>query len=154
MRAWPRLFLCAAACLALLTGFGWAFARWQGAAMADWDLSAAARSLLAEQRRDARLTARDAVSVRCVNGKRDVTAALLAGRLTLREAVAKFRLLDEEARADRGDPPRPSAGDEAVLQNVMNWVSVAAAGRPNEAAIRARLAAERDAILHAAPNGL
>jgi hypothetical protein len=154
MRALPRLFLCAVACLALLVGFGWAFACCQGAALADWNLTAAGGSLLAEQRREAQLKERDAVSLRCVKGKKDVTAALVADRLTLREAVARFRLLDEDARADRGDPPIPTAGDEAVLQNVMKWAIVAAAGQPDEAAVQSRLEAERDTILHGAPAGL
>jgi hypothetical protein len=100
------------------------------------------------------LKERDVASLRRIRAKKDVTDALVDDRLSLREAAAKFRQIDDEERADAGNLAPTTAGDEAVLQNVMNWATVAATGRPNEAAVRARLNGERDAILHAAPNGL
>jgi hypothetical protein len=61
--------------------------------------------------------------------KQHVVRELVAGRLTLSQAAARFRAIDVELPLTRG-PPRPAAGageDERVCRNVMaravDWVA-------------------------------
>jgi hypothetical protein len=144
MRALPRLSLCLAACVALLAGFGYAFARWGGVSLGDWDLSAVGRVLLTETRREQDLQARDADCLRRLAAKHEVTEALLAGRLSLRRAAELFRQIDEDAG---GAVAAGTDGDDAAYDNVLAWAETALSDRPGSADELARLRAERSAAL-------
>jgi hypothetical protein len=144
MRTCRRLFLFAVACVALLAGFACAFARWGGASFQAWDLPEAGRELLTETRRQQDLQEKDAAALRRLEGKRDVTNALLAGRLSLRRAVELFRQIDEDnpGAADA----QATADDSSVYDNVLTWAAAALTDKPDGSAVLARLEAERRMI--------
>jgi hypothetical protein len=144
MRALPRLSLSLAACVGLVAGFGYAFARWGGVALGDWDLPEAGRTLLAETRREQDLQARDADCLRRLAAKHEVIDALLAGRLSLRRAAELFRQIDEDAG---GAAAAGTDGDDAAYDNVLAWAENALPDRPGCADELARLREERSAAL-------
>jgi hypothetical protein len=123
----------------LLTGLG----------LASGGLSARQRRLDEDRRRGEELDRRLEVSLRRVHGKEAVVAALLAGRLTLPQAAALFRDLDETL-PDPSVPRRLAAGGpadgERLCRQVLTWAGGRAPeGRtaPGQAAdVVARLEAE------------
>jgi hypothetical protein len=119
----------ASACLAL--------ARWAAV-----DLAA----VLREGRREGVMYRRLAVSHRVIEDKTAVANDLIAGRVTLREAVARFRELNALVEGDGQDgvaPFRVARGEEAVWWNVLVWVRAELMHRPRrDAAVLDRLKAE------------
>ena len=90
-----RLPLFALVCVALLAGFAVAFASWWGEAGGAWDVLGLGRRLVFEGRRQQELEAHDRAVVACLHGKYRVTEEVLAGRLTVEEAVEHFRRLED-----------------------------------------------------------
>src|SRR5579884_3263284 len=82
------------------------------------DLAALAR----EQARGERLARRSQALVERNQGKRRVTALLLAGRLTLAQAAEEFRRLNEQLRADGCDSDLDDLAEESLCRNALLWV--------------------------------
>jgi hypothetical protein len=104
-----------------------------------------AEFLLELSRRET-LEQHDEVIQRVSAGKHQVTAEVLAGRLTLREAAERFRqldaLLDDRAGEARGLAPRARTEEERC-RYVLHWVASAGPEEPARAAsVVARLEEE------------
>jgi hypothetical protein len=92
--------------------------------------------LLREGYRDEALEQRLVVVRQVSAGKREVTAEVLAGRLTLREAAERFRQLN--ALLDNGTAPRAGTEEERCLY-VIYWAQGELPEQPGGAAVLARL---------------
>jgi hypothetical protein len=90
----------------------------------------------------------------CAEAKSKVIAHLVAGRMSLAEAVEKFRLLNHELECVRPQScrfPLPRT-DEQNAQNVLNWVSAELSRAPQRTAVLHRLEEERDRLFGHDPN--
>jgi hypothetical protein len=139
MNSLPRLVLCALAGTVLFFAGSSGLALRPGRA----DLVAALRRVAEEFRRGEELDAREELALRSFRGKQAVTRELLAGRLTVGEAVEQFRaltrindgLMKELLAAYPG-----STEDEALCQSLLAWVRSQTRGDPGRrAALVARL---------------
>ncbi len=83
--------------------------------------------------------------IRCSEEKARVTELLLAGKLTLPQAIEEFRRLNEHLEevcpASTHFPNFHS--DEALLESVLSWATSLAAFRPDQTAVLHRLEQER-----------
>jgi hypothetical protein len=110
-----------------LTGF--VVVPWLGGpALFAVDGQAPGHEMWQEQRRGEALDKRHAAVGRCLAGKAEVTEEVVAGRLSLAEAIDRFRQLealrDEGPDEAPGTPSRLAAdGDEKIAQNVLSWAS-------------------------------
>jgi len=133
-----RLFplaLCAVACVTLLAAFASASASWWGDS-AQWDLTDLVHQLAEETRRGESLASRTGVTRRCIEGKREVTLEVIAGRLTLPEAAGRFRELQEmrdEVDEDSRVPGPGHRDEEALCLNVIVWVAAELNNNPPQA---------------------
>jgi hypothetical protein len=110
------------------------------------DLPALYRRLEESHRRREELDHRREVLLRRIAAKEQVVAELVAGRLTLLQAAARFRDLKEEP-PDMADPPGYPCGcseGERLCREVMAWADGWLAERAPQraAAVAARLEAE------------
>jgi hypothetical protein len=152
MRAIARLLFFAVATVALFLGGAWALARWQHGIVAGLDLPGAGHDLMTAFHEGETLEAQARVTHERLMGKNEVVAALLDGRLSLREAGDQFRVLSaEKAEGEAG----PEAGaspeelsDEAVYANLLQWVNASASGKPAWHARADQLRAEAASLLH------
>jgi hypothetical protein len=142
MNSLPRLVLYALTAAVLFFAVGSGLASRLGRP----DVVEALRGILTEVRRAEELNAREEVSFRSFRGKQAVTRELVAGRLTLAEAVEQFRDL---TRAHEGAMKEllaaypTSTEDEAVCQSLLTWVRTETRRDPcRRAALLARLEAE------------
>lgn len=128
----PRLFLCA------LTGAALFFAVSSGLAPRPGhpDTVTALRGVMEEFPRGEVLEACGEDCARRYRRKQGVVNELIAGRLTLREAVARFRELNAAV------PFRAVTGEEDLWRNVYFWVKMDLRGEPGSAAVLPRLRAE------------
>jgi hypothetical protein len=101
-------------------------------------------TLAREAGREEELARRLADAQRFSRGKHRMTAGLIAGRVTLRQAAERFQELDALLRSGEGDPPPVPTGKEAVWRRVLVWVGNELYPRrdPEAAAVLARLRAE------------
>jgi hypothetical protein len=118
----------------------WQVARGCGLALPDLGL-ADLRSLLAENRRREALMTRYEALLESSQGKRCVVLEVIDKGMTLRQATAQFRLLNESSgettacvQLMTGSPTE----DEALARSVLAWV---------RAELRERPAEQRDAVL-------
>jgi hypothetical protein len=142
MNSLPRLVLCALTGAVLLLAFGTALGLGPGGS----DPAEVFRRVVYELRRGEHLEAQAAVAIRCEEGKREVVRRILAGRLTLVEAVEEFRALgrmNEDGLKELLAAFPGSSEDEALCRSVIFWVAHAAADDPaRRADLVARLKAE------------
>jgi hypothetical protein len=124
MPSWLRLPLFTLVCVALLAGFGFAFASWWGEAGGTWDTAGLGRQLVSEGRRLQELEARDRVVIRCLEGKDQVVKEVLAGRLTEAEAAEHFGRLEEARDKALGQPPQATGPEREarMYRCVRLWV--------------------------------
>lgn len=98
-----------------------------GPALFAVDGAAPGQGLWQEQTRAEALEKRDAAVRRRLAGKAEVTAEVVAGRLSLAEAIDRFRRLealrDEGPDGVPGTPSRPALDDDEIAQNVLRWAS-------------------------------
>jgi hypothetical protein len=154
MRSLSRFALATSLPLVLLTGIAYAHPTLvTGFVPGWWDESAAGPSLRDEKRREDELVRRDEVVVRRVAAKRRIIDEVVAGRLTLLEAAAWFRHLNN------CDGPRPQAEalwgpqgrteGERMCRQVLSWVrsDLQACPESQYRAVYGRLEAELEAEL-------
>jgi hypothetical protein len=137
----PRLWFFAFASAGLVALGAHALEWWGGRADA-WE---AARELLRELRRSEALDVREDTARRYNDGKRAVTAEVIAGRLSLAEAAERFGQLGDlfEGNAMLIGAYRAPAGEQELARNVLTWVAAAPADSSSRrAALLARLLAE------------
>jgi hypothetical protein len=146
-----RLLLAGAACAV----GGWAAWLAAGRVAGQADGGASAREWVEELARRQRLEAKRVALQRRNEAKEQVAGEVLAGRLSLAEAVARYRALNAES-----PDYRPGAGryyprmsmEELLCREVLDYVEVALRGQPGRAeAVRSRL--ERDLRDHLARPG-
>jgi len=124
MKNLTRLFAVALGCVVLVVGFVMAFATWWGGS-SSLNIREVGQTLALEvQRRDA-LEQRDEAVLRCTRGKLKVTKALIAGQISLPDAVDQFREL--QSAIPESDPRfvgnfRGPRNDEELYRNVLVWV--------------------------------
>jgi hypothetical protein len=102
------------------------------------------RELLRERRREEVLERRQRLLELSNKAKSGVAAEVIAGRVTLAEAVRSFRDIDN-ARDDGGDvlgPLRRPATEEGVYLSVLSWVEAELRGDPRAATVLAPLKEE------------
>jgi hypothetical protein len=119
-----------------------------GPALFGGDFGDVYRLLIAEQARSDALETRVDAALRSIHAKEEISAELIAGRMTLAEAADRFERLAERFDDSPGELPaeyRAAAGDRAaVYAEVIGWVKVSLQGRPREQAeVVARLERER-----------
>jgi hypothetical protein len=137
----PRLWFFAFASVGLVALGAHALAWWGGRANA-WG---AARELLWELRRSEALGVREDKSRRYNEGKKAITAEVVAGRLSLAEAAERFGQL---ADLFEGDPAllgayRAPDGERELARNVITWAVAAPPDNSSRrAAVLAHLLAE------------
>jgi hypothetical protein len=154
MRALPRLVSCAAG-VALFLTFAVLALGWLGS---DQSLASAGNVLYRELQRGEALSGRDELVRRTLEGKTQITAELVAGRLTLPEAAAAFREWNETLDDGKGAWVAPyvtPADQEAVCRNVIVWAAQSTESDPErQAAVVGRLEEELRQFLHpGAPGG-
>jgi len=156
MRALARLLVFMLALAALLVGGGWALARWQTGFVADLDLPGASHSLLIQIHTGDVLAAQDEPVRERLRDKSEIVAALLDGRLSLREAGDEFRRLNEEKAAAGGQDAGSTApmSEDAVYENLLAWVNAAAAADPHARPRAAEIRAEAASLLRRPLQGL
>src|SRR5262245_60011952 len=124
---------------ALLCVFGLVLLPWLGGpALFGADFEEVYRMLIAEQVRGEALETRDGAILRCLEGKQGVTAALIAGRLTLAEAAERFErltgLLDDGQDDVLGAYQSAGTDRSELYRNVILWVKVTLHDKPRERA--------------------
>jgi hypothetical protein len=161
VRAARSLLVCALAALGLFAGVAWAVARWQGGLRAALDPVDAGRAWTTALHDQDELEFRHQALWQCMQGKTEVTEALLDGRLSLPEAADKFRQLEQELneadpgrRQDIADGLTVGDDDASVYRNVLQWALQAPTGPPERAARLDAIRAEVDAVLRRPPKGL
>jgi hypothetical protein len=113
-----------------------------GPALFGADFGAIYRLLVEEQNRGAELEARDEVVMRCLDGKAEATREVIAGRLTLAEAAARFERLSGMLADGEDDLSGPDRS--AMYDHVIRWVAVALPNDPDRRAqVLGRLQRER-----------
>jgi hypothetical protein len=105
-----------------------------GPALFAVDGPALCRLLWMEHVRGDALETRDEALRHCLAGKVEVTEEVIAGRLSLAEAIDRFRrlhaLLDDGQDEVLGSTS-PAGDDEEVARNVIRWVSHALNDQPS-----------------------
>jgi hypothetical protein len=140
-RALPPLVLCATAGVALVLIFG---ALAPLCFESDYSLVGIAGLLYREAERGESLNRRDEAVCRCLDAKAQITAEVLAGRLTLLEAADAFHQWDVQTKG-----VGQAWDEEAVCRNVIAWVKRARYPDPrHQAAVVRRLEAELRQSLH------
>jgi hypothetical protein len=113
------------------------------------DFREAVRIYWEESDRSAQLDRRDVLILSRLNGKNEIVRQLLAGKLTLWQAAARFQRLNEEPTemkdlSYRQAFPGATAGESACRQ-VLHWVETELAGdQAADRAVLRRLQAELD----------
>jgi hypothetical protein len=150
MSPWTRHLMSLSLLLAVLAG---ARSEWAGALTATWAALAEARQINEQERqRYERLDGQGDIALRRMAAKQTVVRQLLAGELTLAEAAAWFKYLNEQpgGRPDhfRMCFPCPTA-EESACRQVISWaqVELSATSPERAAAAVARLEAELQAQL-------
>jgi hypothetical protein len=134
---------------AVIVLFGLVLLPWLGGpALFGADFGEVCRTLMAEHTRGEALETRTEATVRCLEGKGEVTRELIAGRLTLAEAADRFERLSDQLDDARDDVPgahRAAANNRSAMYgHVIRWVEVALASRPRQSAeVLARLEREQ-----------
>jgi hypothetical protein len=132
-----RLLSCSLAGVLMLVLAGAALAKCGGPDLLGGNLGESVRLYLDELERSEELTSRARAVQRCVKDKEQVIAEVCAGRMTLKQAVARFRVVQERlcrGREDgRGSFPAP-LDDETLARNVICWVAVQLRKEPTKAA--------------------
>jgi hypothetical protein len=103
------------------------------------------RVLLREWRRDEVLERRQRLLELSKKAKSGVVAEVIAGRVTLAEAVRSFRDINNAREDDGGDilgPLQRPATEEGVYLSVLSWVEAELRGHPRAATILAPLKEE------------
>jgi hypothetical protein len=111
------------------------------------DGGAQRQRLRQEQVRSDALKKRYEAVLRCVEGKAEVTAEVVAGRLSLVEAIDRFRRLqalqDDGQDELLGTPSHLAVNDDEIAQNILRWVFSALCEEPSRrAAVMTRLEKE------------
>jgi hypothetical protein len=145
MPTWTRLCWSALILFACLGCVGYAWPEWLRGSGLDWQAVAdARRETEAQERRSEDLGQRQEVTRRRIEAKQAVTRQLVDGRLTLLEAAAWFRYLNENP-SDCQDPYRytwPGDSDgEKLCRQVIGWAEVEVRERssPSQADEKTRL---------------
>jgi hypothetical protein len=124
MKFFVRPLLCAVGFVALLAAVGSTFASWLSTP-SEWNPSDLARRITEEGRKSDELNRTSQILIRCNKGKTRVTQELIAGRLTLGEAIHHFHELELTRDRERGKNPSEQVSVEAekVLSRcVIKWV--------------------------------
>ncbi len=103
-----------------------------------------------ERQRQEALRLRERATIRCLRGKHEVTQELIEGRLSLAEAVRRFRrlqgLIDDGHDDVLGAYLGVEADNESIGRNVLLWVKVALGKRPQGAEVMRRLEKELEGL--------
>lgn len=110
-----------------------------GPSLIPTDLHELCQQLLEESTRHEELNERSRSAVDLLDGKRLVTADVIAGRTSLVEAVTQFHALEAEARTEVS---AAKTSDEAQARHVIGWVSEATRNDPRRGAVLRRLREE------------
>jgi hypothetical protein len=95
-----------------------------GPALLPGDGPAPGQALSQEQNLAEALEKRDAAVRRRLAGKAEVTAEVVAGRVSLAEAIDRFRRLQDDGQDEApGTPSRRAGDDDEIAQNVLRWAS-------------------------------
>jgi hypothetical protein len=93
-----------------------------------WNLPALLSNLEAANRRDAELEKMTKEAVGQIEAKYQVVRNVVDGRLTLREAIARFRQIQRQDSAShefwRSAPPDLAAAHEQTAQQILLWCEV------------------------------
>jgi hypothetical protein len=151
MSPWTRHLMSLSLLLAVLAG---ARSQYFEPLRASWAALAEARRLSEHERqRLERLEAQDGIAVRRMAVKNGVVRQLLAGELTLAEAAAWFKYLNEHPADCQDDYrarfPCPTA-EESACRQVISWAHAELTGNPDRGAAVRRLEAELRANLECA----
>jgi hypothetical protein len=122
-----RPALLVAAALAAASGICLALGRWGG-----WD-SGDLLAIVREVQRGEELDPSIEAARRRHEAKYDLAAALVAGRLSLREAADNYRLLEEAAPDYLPDVLPPSADERELCEHLLGWVWAVLAQDPRGA---------------------
>jgi hypothetical protein len=140
----------------LPSAFALSFSTWVEAE-GGWETGAI---LVEESQRGQRLESQHDAVYRCVGNKGEITKDLLAGRLTLDEAVRRFHESEvcRNEQLGKEPPPLDSAREVVLLKCVINWArAIGRNGEPDqqrmvpvlEAEYRTRLQGSSGAKLNA-----
>jgi hypothetical protein len=125
MSPWTRHLMSLSLLLAVLAG---PRTQWFDSLSASWSaLSEARRTFEGERQRRQRLDAQDGLADRRLALRGEVVRQLIAGELTLPEAAARFKQLNEQmaARRDYFRERYPSlSAEEAACRQVILWAEV------------------------------
>jgi hypothetical protein len=147
MKFFPRVLLLAVPGTFLAVGAGAAVARLGGPDPFGRDLPGAWQLYVQESQRREALSNHERALAESLEVKRQAVAELIAGRLTLAQAVARFRAA-QAAKAGEGGGASgtyPGLSDEVLTQNVLSWVAAQLCDQPAKAAaVEARLRAEQE----------
>jgi hypothetical protein len=122
----------------------------QGTGWSSWNGGESAPRLADEWRRRAALDADDEKLLQCLTAKEEIAKDLIAGRIGLAEAVARFRATDANhpPRLRHLLPPGDSA-EERWARSVLLWVASILDNHPGKEVVLSRLARERNEYLAA-----
>jgi hypothetical protein len=135
MKSFARLPLCAGVAVVLVSMFVFLLIKVGGKQAEDGlDVLKWAKTLGDELHKGEALDARGAPVFRRTTEKQRITHELITHRLTLREAVAQLRELNEEvAEAEPNPELRPPLDEQSIWDNLFVSVRVELAAHPGEA---------------------
>jgi hypothetical protein len=133
MNASLRVGACAVVLLGAVLFVGCVLVPWLGGpSLFPDDLHEICQQWLEESSRSEELGERSRQTLDVLEGKREATAELIAGRASLAQTVARFRALRDqgEIAEDAGADEPAELSDEAVARSVLCWARVALRHEP------------------------
>jgi hypothetical protein len=145
MNATLRVGACAVVLLGAVLFVGCVLVPWLGGpSLFPDDLHEVCQRWLDESRRSEELSERNRQVQDVLEGKREATADLIAGRMTLAQTVERFRALREQEKSleDVATDGSSDVSDEALARSVLYWARVASRPEPSREEILHRLKEE------------